>query len=373
MINLFKVFIPESVDKPLLDVLHSGYIGQGTKVDKLEDKIADYLNMAHNKHIVTVNSGTTGLHLALKLANIRRGDEIVSTPMTCFATNAPILHSGAKIVWADVNPSDGNIDPNDIEHLITSKTKAIMIVDWGGNPCSYDEINSIAKRHGLLVIEDAAQALGAEYNGAKIGAFSDFTEFSLQAIKTITSIDGGILVCKSEKNHDRGVLLRWYGMDRTKSREMRCAADVPEAGFKWHMHDISAIVGVESLKYIDDNLRRHRENANFYDMELQSRNITVCKPLKRSKEKLSSYWLYTLLADNRDEFTEFMMKRGVHVSRAHARNDNYSCLKRFRKRKLPGVDYFDAHQINIPVGWWVTPEDREQIMNAIEEWNNVSL
>jgi len=370
MINLFKVFMPELADRVLTDILHSGYIGQGVQVDKFEDNIADYLSMSHTKHIVTVNSGTTGLHLALKLANIKAGDEVISTPMTCFATNAPILHSGAKIVWADINPHDGNIDPNDIEHLITPKTKAIMIVDWGGMPCSYDEINSIARRYDLLVIEDAAQALGAEYNGIKVGAFSDFTEFSLQAIKTITSIDGGILVCKRKKDYDRGVLLRWYGMDRTKSREMRCTEDVPEAGFKWHMNDISATLGIESLKYIDDNLMKQLQNAYFYDREIQSRKITRCGTLKRDKDKLSSYWLYTLLVDDRDSFASFMKEKGIHVSQTHARNDNYSCLKQFKERRLPGVDYFDSHQINIPVGWWITPEERRQVMDAIGEWNN---
>jgi len=369
MINLFKVFVPESVDKPLLEVLHSGYIGQGVQVDKFEDKIADFLNMPHNKHVVTVNAGTTGLHMALKLANIKRGDEVISTPMTCFATNAPIIHSGAKIVWADINPNDGNIDPNDIEHLITAKTKAIMIVDWGGNPCSYDEINSIAREHGLLVIEDAAQAFGAEYEGRKIGAFSDYTEFSLQAIKTITSIDGGILVCKRKQDRDRGVLLRWFGMDRTKSREVRCLNDVPEAGFKWHMNDISAVLGVESMKYIDRNLRKQRGNADYYDMKLRKWKITKCTPLKRSKKKLSSHWLYTLLVDDRDGFIEFMEKNGIHASRAHVRNDTYGCLKQSKGRKLPGVDYFDSHQVNIPVGWWVTLEDRRYIMEAIEKWD----
>jgi len=154
---------------------------------------------------------------------------------------------------------------------------------------------------------------------------------------------------------------------------MRCLEDVPEAGFKWHMHDISAVLGIESMKYIDDNLRKQRGNADYYDMKLQKRKITKCKPLKRSKKKLSSYWLYTLLVDNRDGFIEFMKKNGIHTSRAHARNDNYSCLKQFKGRKLPGVDYFDSHQVNIPVGWWVTPEDRRYIVDKITEFDHVPI
>ena len=158
-------------------------------------------------------------------------------------------------------------------------------------------------------------------------------------------------------------------MDRTKSREMRCLEDVPEAGFKWHMHDISAVLGIESMKYIDDNLRKQRGNADYYYMKLHKRKIIKCKPLKRDKKKLSSFWLYTLLVEDRGGFIEFMEKNGIHASRAHVRNDAYGCLKQSKIRQLPGVDYFDSHQVNIPVGWWVTLEDRKYIIDTIDKWD----
>jgi len=369
VIPLFKVHIPESVDKPLLEVLHSGYVGQGIKVDKLEEALASWVD---NKNVLTVNSGTSALHLALKLAGIGFGDEVISTPQTCSATNMPIVSCGADIVWADVDPKTGNMDPETIEPLITSKTKAIMIVDFGGYPCDLDEINVIAGKHGLKVIEDAAHAFGASYKGRKIGSISDYTEFSFQAIKYLTTVDGGCLTCKSEEDYRRGKLLRWYGIDRESPRtDMRCEEDIKEAGTKWHMNDVCAIIGIEQLKYIKEILFKTWQNANFYNLGFEKRNIKRCKPLQYKKDRLSSYWLYILLADNRDGFRKFMADKDIQTSMVHSRNDTHSCFKRFNTRQLPGVDDFCLRQCSIPVGWWVTPEDRQKIMDAIEEFDHV--
>lgn len=366
MIPLFKVHIPQSVDEPLLKVLHSGYIGQGVKVDKFEEMLVPWVG---NKNVLTVNSGTSALQLALRLANIGYGDSVISTSMTCSATNTAIVSSGADIAWADSDPKTGNIDPNSIESLITTKTKAIMTVDFGGYPCDFDEINAIAKRHGLKIIEDAAQAFGSVYKGQKIGSLSDFTEFSFQAIKVLTTGDGGLLTMKSEGDCNRGRLVRWYGMDRTKSRELRCIEDVPEAGFKYHMNDLNAVIGIEQLNYLDYILRKHRDNAAYYDSQFRVRDIERCKPLIYKNDRLSTYWLYIILVDNRDKFVEFMEKKGVHCSRVHVRNDWHSCFRNFRREGLLGTKEFDDHQCSIPVGWWVTEEDRKYIMDMIEQWD----
>ncbi|KKL56163.1 hypothetical protein LCGC14_2248190, partial [marine sediment metagenome] len=229
-IPLFKVHIPDSVDMPLLDVLHSGYIGQGVKVDKFEDALAERIG---NKNIVTLNTGTAGLRLALHIIGMRKDSEVITTPMTCLATNTPIVESGAKIVWADINRSTGNIDPKSIEERITDRTRAIMCVHWGGYSCDLDEIHEIATKNDIPVIEDAAHAFGAEYKNRKIGTISDFTVFSFQAIKHITTGDGGFLACKFEETYKRAKLLRWYGLNRDYSKDLRCEQDVKEAGFKY--------------------------------------------------------------------------------------------------------------------------------------------
>jgi len=283
MIPLFKVHIPESIDEPLLKVLHSGYVGQGVKVDKFEEALIPWFD---NKYVLTLNAGTSGLHLALKLAGVDYDDEVISTPITCSATNIPIIASGANIIWCDIDPKTGNVDPNKIEELITHRTKAIMCVHWGGYPCDLDEINEIAEDYGLSVIEDAAHAFGASYKGRKIGSISDFSEFSFQAIKHLTTIDGGVLTCKNEDDYRRGKLLRWYGIDREGPRtDMRCELDIEEAGYKYHMNDVAATIGLEQLKYVEDILYKHWANANYYNLEFKARNIKRSKPLEYKQDR----------------------------------------------------------------------------------------
>lgn len=369
MIPLFKVHIPASVDKPLLEVLHSGWIGQGIKVDKFEDELKERLR---NLYVLTLNNGTAGLHLALRLAGVGYKDEVITTPMTCLATNMPILACGAFPVWTDIDPNTGNIDPAKIEENITAKTKAIICMHFGGYPCNLDEINQIAKKHNFKVIEDAAHALGAEYKGNPIGSHSDFVMFSLQAIKHINTIDGGLLCCKEERDYKLGKLLRWYGIDRDVSKiELRCENDVTDWGYKYHMNDVTATIGLEQLKYLDGILEAHRRNATYYDVKFRVNQIKKCRPLKYADDRLSSYWLYTILADDRDGFIKFMRDNGIGVSRAHVRNDIHTCFDKFRRDDLPGVDYFDAHQIAIPVHWALTPEDREYVITKIEEFDHV--
>lgn len=367
MIELFKVHMPKSVDEPLFETLHSGWIGQGVKVDKFEDELKKHLG---NPYVLTLNNGTAGLHLALRLSGVGLGDEIITTSMSCMATNIPILACGAYPIWADIDPKTGNIDVNKIEENITAKTKAILCVHWGGYPCDLREIREIAYKNELEVIEDAAHALGAEYKGKPIGSHSDYVMFSLQAIKHITTVDGGILCCKRESDYKRGKLLRWYGIDREASKiELRCENDVEEWGYKYHMNDVSATIGLVQLNYLESIVEKHRRTALYYDGEFESRKIERCKPLEYKTDRYSSYWLYTILVDGRDKFIKFMRDNGVGVSRAHVRNDIHSCFKKFKKDDLPGVDYFDDHQVAIPVHWGLSEKDREYIMDKIEEFD----
>src|SRR5262249_47379051 len=193
-------------------VLYSGYVGEGEEVEAFERELAARLG---TPGVVTVNSGTSALHLACHMAVDAAVDaEIISTPMTNMSTNASIFQNDARIVWADVDPLTGHIDPDEIEPLVTDRTRAIMLMHWGGNPCDIDRINAIARARGIFVIEDAAHALGATYRGRPIGQHSDFVAFSFQAVKHVTSVDGGCLACRDPARAARGRLLRWYGIDR---------------------------------------------------------------------------------------------------------------------------------------------------------------
>src|SRR5579859_601781 len=278
-------------------VLYSGYIGQGPKVDQFEKEFGHYIG---TDKVLAVNSGTSALHLALHLAGVE-GGEVISTAMTCTATNFPILANRAKIVWADIDPRTGMLDPDDVESKITKNTRAIMVVDWGGMPADLGNLWDVAKRHGIPLIEDAAHALGAEYAGRKIGdQTADYTCFSLQAIKHITTVDGGVLIANDPEQYRRGKLLRWYGIDREGPRkDLRCEEDVVEWGYKFHMNDVTAVMGLVALNHLNDQVSKHRMNAMLYDYEIESRKI---KKPQGYPDGQSSYWLYTLQVPKRDQF-----------------------------------------------------------------------
>jgi len=359
-IPLFKVHMPQSVKEPLLETLFSGFIGQGPKVDEFEENLSIYFN---NKNIVTVNSGTSALQLALRLANVGYGDEVISTPMTCTASNMPILASGAKIVWADVDPVSGLISKESIAKKITKKTKAIIMVHFGGIPCDIDGINKLAGDHGIKTIEDAAHAMGSEYNGKKIGNHSDFVMFSLQAIKHITTVDGGILICKSNSDYKRAKLLRWYGIDReTPRKDFRCEENIDEYGYKFHMNDVCATIGIEQLKYVEKIISKHAKNAAKYDEDLK--DCMHLQLIPKNNNSFSSSWLYTIHVEKRDQFMEYMNQNGIMTSKVHERNDLHDAFSD-AKTELPGVTTFCKTQISIPVGWWLTENQLDFIISKI--------
>lgn len=364
MIDLFKVHMPETVLEPVRETLLSGYIGQGPKVELFEKALTKVVG---TQHCLTVNTCTSAIRLALRLAGVEPGSEVIASPMTCLASNSPILEQYADIVWADIDPWTGNIDPLDVERKITAKTKAVIAVHWGGHPCDLRELTGVCRKYGIPLVEDAAHAIGASYQGRTVGAMSDFCTFSFQAIKHISTIEGGLLTCRSVDKYREGKLLRWYGIDRDTPRtDMRCEEDVRSVGMKYNFNDVGAAIGIEQLKYLPGILDRHRANASFFDGRLSG--LRKVQRLRYKTDRVSSYWLYTIRVDDRGAFQEFMAQAGVMVSRVHVRNDIHSALGRFRKN-LPGVDEFDRHQVSIPVGWWVTEEDREKIAKAVEEWS----
>ncbi len=368
LIPLFKVHMPRSVEGPLLQTLFSGFIGQGPKVNEFEEKLCAYFGVPH---ALTLNSGTSGLHLALRLADVGPGDEVISTPMTCTATNMPVLAAGAKLVWADIDPESGNISPTEIEKKITARTKAIIVVHWGGYPCDLDEINAIAARHGLKVIEDAAHGFGAEYKGRKIAGHSDFVMFSLQAIKHISTVDGGVLFCRNSDDYERGKLLRWYGIDRESNRkDFRCEEDIAEWGYKFHMHDVAATIGLEQMKYVDGILQKMRNNSKFYDEALQG--VDGVRTIRWKADRKSACWLYTLHVERRQAFMEFMKQKNVMVSQVHARNDNHTTFRPYASGRLSNVDRFASTMVCIPNGWWVEPEQLRYVADAVHEFSRAA-
>jgi len=388
-IPLFKVFMSPTAKDEVAKVLDSGFIGQGAVVEKFEKNLSDFLE---NDRVLTLNSGTSGLHLALHLLKapkkstqvfhgvasidsywpgLEDGDEVLATSLTCTASNFPILANNLKIKWVDINPTTLNIDLDDLERKLSPKTKVIMLVHWGGYPNDLNRIQQIqekAKRmYGFkpAVIEDGAHSFGTRYMGKPLGNHGNIVMHSLQAIKHITSVDGGILILPHQELYSRGKLIRWYGIDRDSNRkDFRCEADIPEWGFKFHMNDVNAAVGIENLKHAKNIITTHQDNAKFYDQNLQ--NISGLETLKREVGHESAFWIYSMLVDDRDGFMKWMKECNIIVSQVHERNDKHSCVREYTSA-LPQLDRTIGKVVSIPVGWWVNAEQREYIVDCIKK------
>jgi len=367
-IPVYKVFMPEDLDEilgPLRSVLSSGWIKEGPKVREFENLIGNFIG---NKNCIALNSGTSALHLAYHLSDIKPGDEVITTPMTCMAANEPLALMGAKIVWADINPKTGTISAEDIRKKITSKTKAIVMMHWGGYPCDIDEINEIAQENGIKVIEDAAHAIGSEYKGKMIGNYSDFACFSFQAIKTITTGDGGMLVCRNKDDYERANLLKFFGVPQSTDKNKLLGEgdyDIKEAGYKTHMNDIAATIGIAQFKYLENNLKVRRRNAEIYSEELK--NVKKLELLEKKDDRKSAYWLYTILVENKDKFMNLLNQNNISCSVGHVRNDTYSMFKEMVNRNLKGVDDFSKRKVCIPVGHWVSESDAYYITDVVKK------
>lgn len=359
MIPIVKPFIaPASEMIPEIEAtLYSGYIAEGEKVYEFERQFQQWIG---NPYCVSLNSGTAALHIALHLAGVGVGDEVISTALTAEPTNVAIKLVGAKVVWADVDPLTGLASPESVRSLITSRTKAIMLVHYAGMVCDMDKFNAISSEFNIPIIEDAAHALGSKYNGERIGNNSPYTIFSLQAIKHLTTIDGGFLAVKSEADQDRARLKRWFGLDKTKPR---LENDITEPGYKYHMNNINATVGLVQMRHLDWIIDSHVSNGKYFDQNLKGVQGVSLIPYYDNTEP--SYWLYTMKVERRADFCKMMTDGGVAASELHLRNDRHSVFGE-SKRDLPALNDFYSKFVHIPCGWWVTHEDRAKIVELIK-------
>jgi perosamine synthetase len=357
-IPLVKVAMAhEDVLWPMLrDVLYSGQIGEGATVAEFESQFGAKFGLPQ---ALSFHSGTAALHCALTLAGVADGAEVISTPMTAEPTNLAILHAGGTVVWADVDPCSGNMDPASLEQLIGPRTRAILVVHYGGLPVRLDEIMAIAARHGIAVIEDCAHALGARYRGQGIGTLGEFGMYSLQAIKHMTTVDGGMLTMRDGGAVERAKKFRWFGMQRGVDRGK---VDITEVGYKYHMNNVTAAIGLAQLTTIDALIGRHKDNGRFFDAAMPAIGGVTVAQFDAVAEP--SYWFYTLLSDDSADLMRALEERGISASKLH-RPNNLHTIFAASARELPGLDAFYRRMLHIPCGWWVSDEDRARIVDAV--------
>ena len=376
-IPLFKVRMSPEAAVGVADVLASGYVGQGPKCEEFEREFSRLIGAP--EPVLLLNSCTSAIDLALHLIGVGPGDEVITTPITCTATNSPPALRGARLVWADVDPLTGNIDPADVARKVTARTKAVIAVNWGGRRPDY---GALFLASPAPIIEDAAHGPYSR------NPLASSICWSFQAIKHLTTGDGGALLTAPD-GMKRAKLLRWYGLDRESGADFRCAQNIQEIGYKYQSNDIAAAIGLANLPGMAAAVERHQANARYYAHFLRGIPGVTVPPF----DPASSYWLFTILVDDRADFMAHLAERGIATSQVHARNDKHDAFKAVSRRRvascrlgdaermyveydtdepwhLPGVDSFDARQVSIPVGWWVSDAQREYIARVIADWGH---
>jgi len=392
-IPLFKVFMSKDAAVKAGEVINSGFIGEGPQVKEFEKELSSYFGSSNSNYsLSTVNSATSAEHLLYhffkknrellkfndsditentKWDALKPTDEVLTTALTCTATNWPIINSGLNLKWIDTDPETLNMSLNDLENKINEHTRIITVVHWGGNPINLDRLKEIADRatekygRKVVVIEDCAHSFGSKWKDKKVGFTGNFGTFSLQAIKHITSGDGGFVTSPYHSVTKSFKILRWYGIDREDDRaDFRCEADVEEAGYKFHMNDISASIGRSNLLHADFIVNSNKSNGQYYNKNLK--NVSGIKLIKELDHVDPAYWLYSLHAERRDDLMRYLAENGVKSSRVHERNDLHTCTQQY-KSHLPGVDKAVKTMLCIPVGYWVDQESKEYIVDLIKK------
>lgn len=380
--------IKEEVERKVLDVLSAGQYIMGPNVREFEKEFSEYLGV---KHSISVGNGTDALILALKALGIGKGDEVITTTYTFFATAESISFVGATPVFVDVRLDTFNIDPSKIEERITDRTKAIMPVHIFGQPCDMDEINEIAKRHNLYVIEDAAQAIGSEYKGQKIGPLSDIATFSFYPTKNLGCAgDGGMIVTNNEDLAIICKALRAHGSSENGQKAFNILNNIKEnivkedgtdntiynplkyynylVGHNSRLDEIQAAILRIKLRELDKWNYQRRENAEYYNDKLK--NTKLVTPYESDDVK-HVYHLYILQSDKREEIVSHLANKGIatgtyypvplHLQKAYIDLD-------YKKGDMPNAEHLSHRTFAIPMFAEMSEEEMDYIVQAIKEF-----
>lgn len=362
-IVLFYPNVPKTAIEEVTKVLQGRWIGQGPRVAQFEKEFAE--RFAGNGTALAVGSGTDSLHLAYILAGLKEGDEVITPVFTCTATTIPFLYMGVVFRFADVDPETLNINVNHVRQLVNEKTKAIVCVHYGGLPCDMDELHAIAKEYNIPVIEDAAHALGATYKGKKVGEISQFTMYSFQAIKHITTGDGGMLVVQDKNIVPKAERIRWFGIDRSNKQKGIWENDITEVGYKYQMTDIAAAMGIAALHEFDETLAHRQQLFEVYKKGLKG--IDGIKLIGATHtDRTHAAWLCTAIVERRENFMKYLRENKIESGQVHYRNDRYSILGG-RREDLPFMDSIEDNYIVLPLNTHLTEANIEFVCDTIRK------
>jgi dTDP-4-amino-4,6-dideoxygalactose transaminase len=373
----YLVFGAPQIEQPeideVTDCLQTGWLGTGPKVAKFESAFRDYTGATY---AMAVNSCTAGLHLSMLVAGLKPGDEVITTPMTFCATVNTIIHAGGIPLLTDCDRDTMLIDPERIEDTITQRTRAIVPVHLCGRPCNMDAINDIAKRHNLIVIEDAAHAIETIYKGQKVGNISDLSCFSFYVTKNVITGEGGMVTTNNSDFADRIKMYGLHGMSRDAWRRFSDDGykhyQVIFPGFKYNMMDLQAAIGLHQLSRIRVNLKRrneiwHRYGEAFHD-------LPIGRPAPDEPDTVHARHLYTLMIDeercgiSRDEFMRRLHRMnigtGVHYLGIHL-HPYYRERFGYRPEDFPNATWISERTVSIPLSPHLAEADIQDVIEAV--------
>lgn len=365
---LFHPFIPPTAKDAVSNVLSTRWIGQGPKVEEFEAK----WQKKFGGRTVAINSGTSALHLAYELAGIEKGDEVIVPLFTCTATNIPLAQMEANLKFCDIGEESLNSDTDQIINSVTDHTKAIVVVHYAGQAIDMRKLYEFCQARTIILIQDCAHGIGMEISNEPIYKFADYTMFSLQAIKTLTVGDGGMLTLNdriSECKHKEAKRRRWFGIDREKKQGGIWENDIVELGHKWQMTDISAALGIEAIKYFDDVWEIRKNNLKRYVERLQENENVRILNMDIGSDFKHGCWLATIAVENRLGLQKYLYSKHVETNQVHYRNDRYSIFDKYSDgRTFANMDYIEDDYLVLPSHHLVSQKGVDKICDLINEF-----
>lgn len=333
------------------NILSSGRLAYGNYGREFESQLKAYFG---TPNVLVTNTFNMAILVSLTALDVQPGDTVIASPMACLASSQPLLSIGLKVLWADVDPKRGTLDPDSVRQKMNEnpQVKAIIHNHFCGYPGHVDEIQGIANEFGVPIIDDGIEAFGSEYKGKKIGnAGSDVTFFSFNPVRIPNTLDGGAVVFKDKAMYEKAILVRDAGIDRSIFRddigEISPNCDISIAGHSATPMELNTYIGTQQMKSIPNILETQRANANAWEEHLKERDDLE---LVSTHDTLPNYWVFGVLSYNKREDILAFRKQGYYASGVHINNNRYSAFGAYDK--LPGVETFNNTFLAIPSGWW---------------------
>ena len=363
-IPFFRANLPcrQKFQQEIVDCIYSQPLNEGQLVYDFEDHFARFLG---SSDVAAVSSGTAALHLALIMAGVTNGDYVISTSLTAEPTNTVIRSVGAHIIYCDLDAETGLLNLNSLSETDLNKSKAFIVVHYGGYVQNSETISSLCKEYSIKVIEDCAHALGSTYRGQKVGTLGDYGCFSFQAIKQITTIEGGAITARNRQKLPLIRQARWFGLQKSQSRQM---TNITSQGFKYNFNNVHAQIGLMQLAEYENKLKKVTDIATAYKLEI-SKSCSI-QNLGELPFTVNSNWLFLAKVQDVEHATNFFVKHGVSGGRIHKLNHKHDFLK--ADRKLPGTEKFEYNLFHLPIGSWMLDEEVGRVLNVIKNYRNIT-